>query len=63
MAFGEPFRHSNDPRPPWSAERSAPKSGVIRQDLVGDEKLELWVNYLNECSFQYCEAATRDLGC
>lgn len=31
------------------------------QDMMGEEKVELWVNYLNECSFQYCEAATRTL--
>ena len=29
------------------------------QDMLGEEKVELWVNFLNECSFQYCEAATR----
>ena len=28
-------------------------------DMLGEEKVELWVNFLNECSFQYCEAATR----
>ncbi len=31
------------------------------QDMLGEEKVELWVNFLNECSFQYCEAATRIL--
>lgn len=30
-------------------------------DMMGEEKVELWVNYLNECSFQYCEAATRKM--
>ena len=31
------------------------------QEMLGEEKVELWISWLNECSFQYCEAATRSL--
>eukprot|EP00931_Biecheleriopsis_adriatica_P005541 TRINITY_DN107040_c0_g1_i1.p1 TRINITY_DN107040_c0_g1~~TRINITY_DN107040_c0_g1_i1.p1 ORF type:complete len:428 (-),score=103.32 TRINITY_DN107040_c0_g1_i1:66-1325(-) len=28
-------------------------------DIVSEEKLELWFNFINECAWQYCEAETK----
>lgn len=31
-------------------------------EQVSEDKLELWFSFVNECAWQYCEAATRDRG-
>ena len=31
-------------------------------DILGEEKVELWLTYLSECAWQFCEVATRRRG-
>ena len=31
-------------------------------DMLGEEKVELWLTYLSECAWQFCEVATRRRG-
>lgn len=31
-------------------------------DAVSEAKLERWLNFVNECAWQYCEAASKDAG-
>ena len=31
-------------------------------DMLGEEKVEVWLTYLSECAWQFCDAATRKRG-
>lgn len=47
---------------PLYVSRAASVNVDVLLDSLGQDKLELWLSFTNECHWQYCEAATRERG-
>jgi len=56
------FHQASDFGDPIFVIRGGVSNPQVLMDSLSAEKVELWLSYLSECAWQYCEAATRKRG-